>query len=360
MNMKRLIIYSLFMTSVFSACVDVYRPEIEAVDNVMVVDARIVTGQGNNLVRIYNSRGYNDAEADFSGISVDKLLIVADDGNEITLHEREAGYYGFNGGLDPGHRYKLRIEYQGETFESSFEAVPKIPEIDTVYGRPVIKVVKAEGDNDVDAIMEKPGAQLYADVLNETESPYFRFTARKILQYTYQVEVPFMGATMIETWFGWYSYYPQEKFNIAAPPEYSGGTKILKHPLYFLEKKAVRAFDQSFAGWILILYQYGLSQSAYNYYKDLNSQLAAEGKLFDPVYVQARNNLKCTTDPEKLILGNFEISTVTETRYFVKYINDVVGYLIKPIPYFYYIPENGHDYTLPPDFWESESKEYPR
>ena len=65
-----------------------------------------------------------------------------------------------------------------------------------------------------------------------------------------------------------------------------------------------------FQGWIVIMYQYGLSESAYYYYKDLNNQLQAEGKIFDPLYVQPESNLKCVNNPEQLILGNFEISSV--------------------------------------------------
>jgi hypothetical protein len=159
--------------------------------------------------------------------------------------------------------------------------------------------------------------------------------------------------------YGWYSYYPHDYYNIAAPPEYSVSTDVLKHPLYFMELKATRDTGQFFGGWILILYQHALSKNAYSYYKDLNSQLIAEGRLFDPVYVQARNNLRCTSNPNLLILGNFEISTVGETRYFVRFLSEKEGYIVKPIPYFYQIPESGEQLDLMPDFWENKSKSYP-
>jgi hypothetical protein len=87
--------------------------------------------------------------------------------------------------------------------------------------------------------------------------------------------------------------------------------------------------------------------------------LGSDGKLFDPIYVQARSNLKCTGDSKQLILGNFEISAYKEHRFFVKYISEKEGYLIKPIPYFYQIPQFGEQLSNKPDFWEYPNKQYP-
>ena len=112
-------------------------------------------------------------------------------------------------------------------------------------------------------------------------------------------------------------------------------------------------------GYIFILYQYALSETASRYYNDLNNQLGSEGHIFDPMYVQARNNLECVTTPGKVILGNFEITAMKERRYFVKYLSKDLGFVLKEIPYFYNIPGDGDVRDYPPDFWESESKTYP-
>lgn len=356
--MKSLIIYCFLFLVMFTACEDIYSPAIDPVENVMVVDARIVYGKPDNVIKLYESRGFNESGYYYPGISGATVTIINSNNKEEMLEDSGDGIFPVRFELNPDLKYKLKITYQGDTFESSFEPVPEVPKLDTVYGFAEKKIIKTGGNNDVNDFRERVGVQLYADIENEKESPYFRFTSRKILQYTYQIEIPMMGGVIIETVTGWYSYYPQESFNIAAPPEYSGSTDIIKQPLYFLEKKVLREVSHSFEGWILILYQHGLSKTGYNYYKDLNSQLNAENRLFDPVYVQARSNLKCITNPKQIILGNFEISTVTETRYFVKYISEEKGYLIKPIPYFYDISESGEQ-MVRPDFWEQESKIYP-
>lgn len=357
--MNKIILYGFLLIGLFSACEDIYTPVIDRVENVMVVDARIVYGNTDNTIKLFESRSFYESGINYPGISGASVSLVSSDGKEEVLSETSAGTFPVQVQLNPELEYKLKITYRGDSYESTFEPVPAVPELDTVYGFPEKKIVKTGGTNDVNDFREKVGVQLYTDIKNEKESPWFRFTSRKILQYTYQVEVVEMGTAIIETMYGWYSYYPQESFNIAAPPEFSGSTDIVKQPLYYMEQKALKDPTHFFQGWILILYQYGLSKNGYNYYKDLNNQLDADGRLFDPVYVQARNNLKCTSNSKQIILGNFEISSVRETRYFVQYVSEDEGYIIKPIPYFYPISESGEQLIDQPDFWEYESKKYP-
>jgi hypothetical protein len=196
------------------------------------------------------------------------------------------------------------------------------------------------------------GVQLYADIQNKNELQHYRFSARKTYQYTFPVEVMQMGELVIETMFAWKTVYPQGAYNIAAPPEYSSSVDIKKHPLFFIERSAGVTLEQLFSGWIIFLHQYSLSKSTYDFYNDLNNQLDADGRLFDPLYVQARNNLTCTNNPEQIILGNFEITSTVERRYYIRYISDELGYMIKPINHFYDIPVEGEQITVPPDFWE--------
>ena len=350
--MKRLLLYCLFFAVLFSGCEDVYTPDIDTVDNVLVADARITFGQKNNLVKLYNSVGFYQSEGDSEGISGATVKLLDNNGGETVLTDIGDGNYHLDENLNAGLSYKLHIEKDGDIFESGFETIPKLPALDTVYGKEEVLVVQQGGQNNVDDFRQIEGVQLYADITSNPQMPWYRFTARKVLQYTYPVIIMEMGEPLEETMYAWKSYYPKGIFNIAAPPGYSSSTDIYKHPLFFMEKAIKNEPDHAFAGWILILYQHGISQTAYNYYNDLNKQLSSEGKLFDPLYVQARNNLKCLTNQEQLILGNFEIETINETRYFVKFISEEIGYTIRPITEFYDIPLNGEQLISPPDFWE--------
>ncbi len=357
--MKKLITYCLFLVAVLTACEDIYIPKIETRENVFVAEASITVGSEDNVVLLYESLSYNNEKNNFSGIPGARITIIDNKGEQFELLEETDGVFPVKLTFDPNKEYKIKIQYQEDIYESSFEPVPKVPYIDSLYGIPGEKVIVPAGSSNSNDFRKSAGVQIYADITHEKELPYYRFSGRKVLQYTYAVEVIIMGEPQQVTVYGWYSFYPLESFNIAAPPDYSNTTDIIKHPIFFLEQKAQISFDRSFAGWILIFYQFGLSKSSHNYYKDLNYQLNSEGRLFDPLYVQARSNIKCTTDKNKIILGNFEISTMKEYRYYVKYNGPNTGYIIKPIPYFYDIPISGEQLAEQPDFWEYPSKIYP-
>ncbi len=356
--MNKLITY-LFVVFVFAACEDVYNPDLEQRENALVADARLVYGSSSNYIKLTETDNFDMQDPEYPAVTSAVVNLIDENNSEYLLPQNSGGYYHINFGLDPAMSYKLRINYKGEIYESEFERVPLPAKVDTVYGYSSSKITNLGGINSAGDLNKKSGVQLYADIQKNNDVKYYRFTATKIMQYTYTIMVPFMGGEIALTVFGWKSFFPQDYFNIAAPPEYGTSNDISKHPLFFLEKEGYLGFDERFAGWILILNQYSLSESAYNFYNDLNSQLTAEGKLFDPLYVQARNNLKCVTNPQKLIFGNFEISAVSETRWFVRFVSKETGYKIKSIPYFYTITNHGEQVTTPPDFWEYDSKPYP-
>ncbi|WP_346856954.1 DUF4249 domain-containing protein [uncultured Draconibacterium sp.] len=349
--MKRLLLYCFLLAGFLSGCEDIYQPEIDSVEGTIVADARIVCGQDTNYVYLYNSIGFYESDGENTGISGATVKLVDDNNNEFEFRELGEGNYRMTTDIDPNSTYKLVIEKSGKTYESDFEPVPKVPSLDTVYGIPEVLIVQEGGENNVNNFKEVKGIRLYADITTNAEMPYFKFTARKILQYTYGVDTVIMGVPTVLTMYGWRTFYPQGSFNVAAPPEYSGSVEIKKHPLFFLNNWLVIGDDQSCGGWNLILYQHGISESSYNFYNDLNSQLDSDGKLFDPLYVQARNNLKCTSNENELILGNFEISRITETRYFVRFISEKEGYAFHPVYEFYDIPFKGEILDEVPEFW---------
>lgn len=357
--MYKILTYCFLLAGIITGCENIYSPDIEPRENVIVADARIVYGQEENFIRLYNSLGFSENNAGYPSIDGATVSITDSNNSEYQLTEEKKGIFRVNFSLSPELKYKIKIVYQENIYESGFEPVLEVPEIDSIYGLTEVKVIREGGENKVADFRERIGLQLYADMENTTNLYHFRFTARKTYQYIYPVEVLMFGELMEETMYAWKTMFPQGTFNIAAPPGYSSSVYIKKHPLFFMEKSAGITLGQSFTGWILYLYQYSLSKSAYDFYKDLNNQLNADGKLFDPLYVQARNNLKCINNPKQVILGNFEITTRKERRYYIRFISEEKGYLIKPIPYFYDIPLEGEQLGNPPDFWETPSKIYP-
>jgi len=357
--MKKFIFYNIILFLTFAACEDIYNPGIEQAEKVLVVDARINARGGESFVRLTKTLGFNESEVGYPAASGAKVTILSSENQKYELNETEEGIFPVYFSLNPELEYKLMIDYAGDIYESIFEPVPAIPDMDTVFGIPEKQLFLTSGANGQTRTIERVGVQLYANILNEKEMPYYKFTATKVLEYSYTIEVGDFELVI----FGWNSFSPKEDFNIAAPPEFSLSKDITKHPLFFMEKKPnlvhtheyygiPQKGNTSFKGWILIIQQYGLSSSAYNHYNDLNSQLNSEGRLFDPLYVQANGNIKCLNNNEKVVLGNFEITQTREHRFFVRYASEKLGYYLIPINEFYDIPTKGEVPDTPPPFWE--------
>ena len=315
--MKRLITYCLLLIMLVSACEDPYYPDIDSVENMLVVDARLVYEGNSNYIHLYKTVGFYEDESNSQQISGANISIVDDLGNSYQLVEIEPGIYDVDFSLSQDLSYSLKIEYGGNTYESTFESVPKVPVLDTVYGVVETHTFETGDGNNADEYRDVEGVQLYGDMTSNKEMPYYRFTSRVVMQYTYFITVITAGVEEEMTVYAWSSSYPSGAFNIASPPEYSTSTDIIKHPLNFTIKKPALSDGKNFAGWIVELDQYGITQSGHSYYDDINSQLDSDGRLFDPLYVQARSNLKCTNDPEQIVLGNFEIAS--SDKYLRKY-----------------------------------------
>lgn len=348
-------ITTLFLFAVlFSACESVYIPDLETVENVLVVDARLFAGNPVNEVILQKSQGFNENEP-FEPFTNALVQLIDNQGKGYITTQVEPGVYQVNNPLDPELQYKLHIIAGGETFESGFEQVQEIPEISSIYGEHGENWIQPGGEKDAASFRKTTGQQLFVDIDTDNVPKYYRFSSRKILQYYFPFDTILSGAEMVEYKYGWKSFYPTTIFNLAGPPEYSNEVDIVKHPVEFFRYDADALLDstQRNAGWIYIMYQYGISESAYRFYKDLNSQLSASGKIFDPMYVQARSNLKCTSNPGKIVLGNFEITRMREHRYFVNPDPYKGNHIIRKINIFYDIPGSGIVPMFKPWFWEN-------
>jgi hypothetical protein len=69
-------------------------------------------------------------------------------------------------------------------------------------------------------------------------------------------------------------------------------------------------------GIILYTWLQSIDEEAYTYWKNIEKQIYNEGKLFDPINTQVYGNLSCKTDPERLVLGYFSASSVSNYAFY--------------------------------------------
>lgn len=354
-------IYILFLILTFVACEEVYNPKIDEVDNMLVVEAVLRVDQQVNTVNLYRSRGFNSIDEGYPKESSALVYLTDDVGGRLEFSLFNPGVYQINEFLDPDRIYQLHIELDGDHYISDFQEVPIEPVIDTVYGEHEYKVSIHGTAGSSDDIIKEYGIQLYADINDQVDLNHYRFYGRKVIQYMDTYDTVIMGFPETRPIYIWRSVNPNGIFNIAGPPSYSTSRNIIKHPLEFFEDDYFKYMPDtlSFSGWIYIIDEFGINENSYNYYTDLNQQLGTEGRIFDPVYVQLQGNVYCENDPDKIVLGNFEITSYSEYRYYLYHARGRDDYFLKKIRYFYDIPSRGYVKDDQPEFWETISKTYP-
>jgi len=102
--------------------------------------------------------------------------------------------------------------------------------------------------------------------------------------------------------------------------------------------------------------QYRINNETFQFYKNVNSLLSAQGKIFDPIAFQFQGNMSCKTNSQKLVLGFFEASSVKRMYVNIKpgtvTVNPMQSY---DLPSAYGCVSGISSETMPsvfpPDFW---------
>jgi hypothetical protein len=351
--MREIYFYIVILMFLMQACESVYVPELENVENVLVVDARLEATNHVHRITLKKSKGFTEAGTYEPVVSAD-IILMDEEGYQYQARHDQAGVYYLDLMLDSTQLYKLHIYSEGERYASEFEQVPPSPVLDTVYLREYEQWIQPGGADNVGSFEKMTGQQILVDVTDGSQPGYYQFTGRKILQFMVELRSEPIGETTPNYHYGWRSLYPLGSFNIAGPALYSQSKDITRHPLDFLPYRSSAMLDsnQVGMGWIYIVHQYSINESTYRFYRDLKSQLDAGGKIFDPLYTQAKSNMKCITSKQKVILGYFGISNRRERRYFIR-LNQGSGlHTIRKIDAFHEIPEQGVVLGWPPSFWE--------
>jgi len=89
--------------------------------------------------------------------------------------------------------------------------------------------------------------------------------------------------------------------------------RVEKFPLYFVSNET----DRIRTKYSINVKQYSLSESSYNYWKELQKGTENLGTLFDPQPSTLVGNIHNTTDDKEVVIGYFDAATVQEQRIFI-------------------------------------------
>lgn len=363
MRVSTLLILTLLF---FYGCVEIYEPEISTDNQYFVVEALLTDEPGPHIVRLTRSNTFGE-EIRQNYVGRAEVSIIDSRNNIVGLQEKRSGYYytpdDFAGTV--GEKYALRIEtVEGVMYESEPQEMVKPANIDSLYGEFGQQTFSFESPNSGNIYQRAvEGVNLYFDVSSDDEGqyPYFRFNTVLMLQYEWPIAPEGMAPTYDLCWVKrrivdfLEADIPQSlskpdipRNRIAFLPISGRNMRYIGFPDYGRDGSTRISYTHP---RIVIKSIYTLNKESYEFHYDRNMQLRDEGSFFDPISPQLTGNIYNVDDDSEIVLGFFEVSSVTKATINVS-INENENYIrIDTLDCLEYVSSSGCLLNEFPEWW---------
>ncbi|HET8809925.1 MAG TPA: DUF4249 domain-containing protein [Flavobacteriaceae bacterium] len=315
-------IFSFFLLVLsLESCTERFVPDTETFEDLLVVEATITNELKKHQVKLTRTYTFEEYQPE---TAADASVMVSDNaGNQYAFqYSAEDSLYISVSEFQavPGNEYTLIITTSnGETYVSTPEPLPPINQVSVDYE-------KKEVDGEY-------GVQISANSYDPTNSShYYRYEYEE----TYKVVVPKWGPYQVKI--------------IEAPPEISitgyfllyelrddPNTKICYDTKYSKEIKLTNTAEKSEDRvtdfpirfitpdnyilnykYSILVKQYVESYEAYTFYKTLEKVAGTDGTALSPNQPGfVKGNLSVVDNPDKKIIGYFEVASVSSERIFL-------------------------------------------
>ena len=300
-NYFKILIFLTLTPVIMVRCIEPFYPDIEEYENVLVVDG-LITNE-NMVYQVKLSRTMQFGDINKKPVPGAAVQVVDDLGSTYMFREIKSGTYQsypeeFVG--QTGRKYKLLIETsEGNKYESAFEELKQIPEIDSIHWQYKEKP-STDPDNPVKGI----------EILVDTHDPEnkTRYYSWNWLE-TWEFLTPYHKDTLP----GHCWKYDSSRVIQIGSTDHLTEDILQNYPLYYISGSTNRLSLR----YSVLIKQYSLTKEAFNYWSRIKETNENTGTLFDPIPTQVTGNVTDLNDPDKPVLGYFQASAVTTGRIFI-------------------------------------------
>jgi len=358
------ILLILLLALTFAGCSEIYIPEVNSAQKALVVEGLITNGDGPFFVKLTKAQPYNSDSMVAKTYVSDANIYVTDNFSQIfPFTYQNSGKYELPTTFRAviGRSYVLHIETSdGETYESDAQKLLPAESVDTL----ITTFTTKDYLNESNILSAVGGYQVRVNLFHQASGanplPLSRFESNLIVQYQYILTEIDPTTYKEKDWywfsFGWKTFDMDETTNLTEERSKSSTAEIKNHELCFIPRQpsiyGFPTYPSFSASYYYRLKQYTINEDTYRFYQDANSQLSASGKIFDPVTAQLLGNINCTSDPTKVALGLFEVSSVTQSAYLVQKSTVKVPYLAN------ITASDSYQYKVYSDFRETKDPEF--
>jgi len=337
MRYLKYIAFIILVLVSFVRCTEIYNPNIASDKEALIVEGLITDEAGPFTIKLSKAKPLPFDSVNSATYLVGKaqVSIVDNEMKTYTLKESSFGSY-----VTPtefvtkiGNSYKLRIvTREGVRYESSFEKLMPPQGYDNIRANYSTQDY-LNGNNEMQNIA---GALILVDLFKSLSSQdsivSCRFNSNLTIQYSYTArDLTMNGKTEIDWWhwfrFRWKTVNLNTDNNITDEKIAGSSSSVINHSLGFMpfnlkSYNLALNYGMVIPEPIIIYYlrvnQYTINSDSHRFYKTANNQLSASGKLFDPITSQLQGNMKCLSNPSKIALGIFEVSSVRKYAFLIK------------------------------------------
>jgi hypothetical protein len=303
-----------------SSCVERYYPEEDDLKTgTLVINAHLTDQAGEQVIEI--SRSVDLTFPSFSPVSGSFAEVIREDGEFREFSEERPGYYGCDLDepfLQTGLSYMIHvITPDGFEYESGFDMLRPVPEIDSIYYEVQSASYQTESDF-------TDGVRFFIDFTYNDESyDYIRWEVTE----TYEFHNPDMEAFIWDVDFSYYPlpdtsnyricYITNKLFEIHSMAlSYLDFGIYIKKPFAFVPN--IQQEQKLKHKYSVLIKQYSMGEEAFHYWNELKKTSQEQGFLFDRQPALLKSNIQNINDEEETVLGFFSMSGVVERRAFAE------------------------------------------
>jgi hypothetical protein len=302
------IIYMFFLSIFVMACRKPYTPPaITGNGNYLVVAGVINSGADSTIIKL--SRTVNVSNKTTANAVLNAIVTVEDDQNiSFSLTDAGNGNYvsaGLN--LDNSRTYRLRIKTSdNKQYLSDLVPVKITPPIDSV-GYNIITVPNT-------------GIQIYASTHDPKNSTrYYRWDYTEDWEFHSKYISNFIsdGSGLV--------LRSQDQYvstcysnDVSSDIPLGSSAKLTQdllyqYPILFISDKSEKIESR----YRLVLREYALTNSAYNFWINLKKNTEQLGSIFDAQPSELQSNIHCVSNPSEPVIGYLSICTVSSKTEFI-------------------------------------------
>jgi hypothetical protein len=313
-----ILLFLLVFVCCFTGCIERYYPsEDDLLTGTLVINAHITDQSGHQGIEISRSVTLLYPSADpVSGAFTE---LIREDGEFREFLEERPGFYGCDldeSFLQMGLSYMIHvITPNGNEYESGFDKLRPVPEIDSLYYIVESASYATESDS-------TGGIRFYIDfTYDDQEFEYIRWE----LTETYEFHNPDMEAFIWDVDFSYYMlpdtanyrvcYITNELSTIHSMSlEYLDFGVYIKKPFAFVPNiQQVQKLKHKYS---LLVKQYSMGEEAFHYWNELKKTSQEQGFLFDRQPALLKSNIQNVNDDQESILGFFSMAGMDDRRAF--------------------------------------------